>query len=65
MLYIGAIGFFNFFRSDPSYLTQVAEEAGDIVGLVMQRHMIVKFQDGTQYQITAGKRARDLHRGSR
>ncbi len=51
------------FRSDPSYLTQIAEEAGDIVGLVMQRQMIVKFQGGTQYPITAGKRARDLHRG--
>jgi hypothetical protein len=47
-----------------SYLTQIAEKAGDIVGLVMQRQMIVKFQGGTQYQITAGKRARDLHRGS-
>jgi hypothetical protein len=65
MLYIGAIVFFKFVRSDPSYLTQIAEEAGDIVGLVMQRQMIVKFQGGTQYQLTAGKRAWDLHRGRR
>jgi hypothetical protein len=64
MLYIGAIGFFKFVWTDPSYLTQVAEEAGDIVGLVMQRQMIVKLHGRTQYQLTAGKRAWDLHKGS-